>query len=146
MIVVDTGVLVALLDADDQHHQHCRGWYANAEGPLIVPTPVMVETCYVIERDSNAETEANFLLSFDDGDETTSDEDDRLFVLAQLEASGRTRMAELVKQYADFPLGAVDASVIALAERLMVNEVATIDHRHFRTIRPKHVNAFTIVP
>ncbi|NDL60701.1 PIN domain-containing protein [Phytoactinopolyspora mesophila] len=144
MIVVDTGVLVALLDADDQHHQRCRDWYIEAQGPLIVPTPVMVETCYFVERDSSPELEANFLRSFDDGGSASPEE--QPFFLAQIEPADRKRMAELIEQYADFPLGAVDASVIAVAERLNVAEVATIDHRHFTVVRPRHTKTFTLLP
>jgi len=44
------------------------------------------------------------------------------------------------------PLGAADASVIAIAERLKLTEVATLDHRHFTVVRPSHVNAFTLLP
>jgi hypothetical protein len=43
------------------------------------------------------------------------------------------RIAQLVEDYADFPLGAVDASVIALAERLDTATVITVDRRHFTT-------------
>ena len=56
------------------------------------------------------------------------------------------RMAELVAQYADLPLGSVDASVIAVAERLGVTTVMTIDRRHFTVVRPSHVDAFTLLP
>ncbi|GAA4546285.1 hypothetical protein [Pseudonocardia xishanensis] len=55
-------------------------------------------------------------------------------------------MADLVDTYADLPLGTSDASVVALAERLGVTEVATLDHRHFRVVRPRHVDAFTLLP
>lgn len=56
------------------------------------------------------------------------------------------RMAELVRDYDDLPLGTTDASVISVAERLGVDEIATLDHRHFRVVRPSHVNAFTLLP
>ena len=56
------------------------------------------------------------------------------------------RMAELVEQYADFPLGGTDASVIAIAERLGVTKVATLDRRHFGPIQPRHTDAFTLLP
>ncbi|GAB3997711.1 hypothetical protein GCM10029992_21470 [Glycomyces albus] len=56
------------------------------------------------------------------------------------------RIAELVERYADLPLGAVDASVVALAERLDIREVATIDHRHFNIVRPAHAEAFSLLP
>lgn len=52
----------------------------------------------------------------------------------------------LVLQYGDFPLGFVDAAVVAVAERLDVVEIATIDRRHFAAIRPRHVGAFTLLP
>jgi predicted nucleic acid-binding protein len=55
-------------------------------------------------------------------------------------------MAELVKPYADLPLGTCDAAVIALAERLHVDEVATLDLRHFTVVRPRHVTALTLLP
>ena len=46
----------------------------------------------------------------------------------------------------DGSLGTTDASVIALAERLGVSEVATLDQRHFRVVRPSHVDALTLLP
>jgi uncharacterized protein len=57
-----------------------------------------------------------------------------------------TRMAELVRSYADLPLGAVDASVIAIAERLKLTDVATLDRRHFTVVRPKHAKALNLLP
>jgi predicted nucleic acid-binding protein len=61
-------------------------------------------------------------------------------------AEDLARMAELVRTYADFPLGAVDAAVIAIAERLGAASIATIDHRHFRAVRPAHCEAFELLP
>jgi predicted nucleic acid-binding protein len=49
-------------------------------------------------------------------------------------------------QYVDLPLGMVDASVVALAERRGLEVIATLDQRHFRVVRAKHVDAFTLVP
>ena len=55
-------------------------------------------------------------------------------------------MADLVETYADFPLGTTAASVIALAERLDIAEIATLDRRHFTAVRPRHTNALTLLP
>jgi predicted nucleic acid-binding protein len=52
----------------------------------------------------------------------------------------------LVTTYADLPLGTTDATVIALAERLGVREIATLDRRHFTVVRPRHVPALTLLP
>jgi hypothetical protein len=46
----------------------------------------------------------------------------------------------------DLPLGTTDASVVAVAERLGVSEIATLDRRHFTVVRPRHVKAFTVLP
>ncbi|HMD45997.1 MAG TPA: PIN domain-containing protein [Acidimicrobiales bacterium] len=56
------------------------------------------------------------------------------------------RAAQLVERYADLGLGAVDASVITVGERLGATEIATLDHRHFRVVRPDHTAAFTLLP
>lgn len=56
------------------------------------------------------------------------------------------RIAELVARYRDLPLGSVDASVVAAAERLGISEIATLDRRHFGVVRPTHVAAFTLLP
>jgi hypothetical protein len=56
------------------------------------------------------------------------------------------RVAELTAQYGDHPLGGFDASLITVAERLGLDTIATLDQRHFRAVRPKHVDAFKIVP
>jgi len=55
-------------------------------------------------------------------------------------------MAELVDQYADFPLGGTDASVVALAERLGAETIVTLDRRHFGQVRPRHVERFRLLP
>ena len=56
------------------------------------------------------------------------------------------RIAELVGRYRDLPLGSVDASVVAAAERTGITEIATLDHRHFSVVRPRHVAAFALLP
>jgi predicted nucleic acid-binding protein len=56
------------------------------------------------------------------------------------------RIAELIRRYADFPLGATDASAVALAERLDTPYVATLDHRHFRAVKPRHCKTLRLLP
>jgi Predicted nucleic acid-binding protein, contains PIN domain len=56
------------------------------------------------------------------------------------------RVGELIEQYDSFPLGAVDASVIAVAERHGARRIATLDRRHFTVVQPKHTDYFTLLP
>jgi predicted nucleic acid-binding protein len=56
------------------------------------------------------------------------------------------RIAELMEQYLDLPLGIADASLIALAERHGQKQIASLDHRHLGVVRPLHVASFTLLP
>ena len=57
-----------------------------------------------------------------------------------------TRCRDLQDQYSDQSLGVVDASVLALVERLGEAKLATLDHRHFALLRPGHVDALQLLP
>lgn len=63
-----------------------------------------------------------------------------------LAAEDLGRMAELVRHYSGLRLGGTDASVIAAAQRLGINDIATVDRRHFTVVRPRHVDAFRLWP
>lgn len=69
-----------------------------------------------------------------------------VFTMLESTSADLDRIAELVEKYADVPLGTVDASVIALAERLDLPAVTTLDHRHFGVVRPCHVEALALLP
>jgi len=56
------------------------------------------------------------------------------------------RTVEILKQYADANIGFVDASLVAVAERLGINTIFTTDRRHFSLIKPAHSPAFTLLP
>lgn len=57
-----------------------------------------------------------------------------------------SRIADLVDDYADLPLGATDASVMSLAERLGTAVVVTLDRRHFTVVKPDHCPALSLLP
>lgn len=136
MLLADTGPLVAGANTRDRHHQDCADLLRNHPGPIAVPAPVIVEVCQLLASRRGAAAEAAFLTTLGSGALTVVD----------LEPADYTRAAQLVEQYADLPLGAVDATVIAVAERLGVTEIATLDRRHFTVVRPTHVEAFTLLP
>lgn len=136
MIVVDTGPIVALLNDRDDHHERCREFLANHPGPLLVPSTVFTEVCMLAERRRGTRAELAFLADVRAG----------LFTLLESTSADLDRIAELVATYSDLPLGTVDASVIALTERLNLPAVATLDHRHFSIVRPRHVPALALLP
>jgi uncharacterized protein len=97
---------------------------------------VITEVCYLIGTRLGARAEVRFLGDLAGG----------AFVIEPVDASDWLRIAELVSRYRDLPLGAVDASVVATAERLNLAQVATVDRRHFSIMRPRHVKAFELLP
>jgi len=66
--------------------------------------------------------------------------------IEELESSDYLRVAELLTTYADLRVGFVDAAVLAVVERLREPKLATLDHRHFTVMRPRHVKALELLP
>lgn len=101
-----------------------------------MPTLVITEVVHLLAARLGPEPEVRFL-----GDLAAG-----AFTVEPVSASDWLRIAELVARYQDLPLGTVDASVVAAAERLTVSEIATVDRRHFSIVRPDHIHAFTLRP
>jgi hypothetical protein len=97
---------------------------------------VVTEVAYLLETRLGWSAEVRFLGDLASGNLLTE----------PVLASDWIRIAELVAAYHDLPLGSVDASVVATAERLGATAVATLDRQHFSVVRPRHVAAFQIVP
>jgi predicted nucleic acid-binding protein len=135
-LIVDAGPLYAYVDADDAHHAACLELLETHPGPLLVPTLVVTEVAYLLGTRLGWEAEARFLGDLAGG----------ALILEAVHAADLLRMVELVVHYHDLPLGTVDASVIATAERLGITELATVDHRHFSVVRPRHTKAFSLLP
>ncbi len=136
MLIVDTGPLVAAADSADPDHEACAGLLQQETGPLPMTALVVAEAAYMIGRRISAEAEARFFRSIANGD----------LIIDALIGDDLVRIADLVATYADLPLGGTDASLIALAERLQQDTIATLDRRHFSVVRPAHVAGFEIVP
>ncbi|HKI93426.1 MAG TPA: PIN domain-containing protein [Gaiellaceae bacterium] len=134
LAVVDAGPLYAAADADDADHARSLATLSSPELRLVVPALVIAEATYFVGRRLGPAAEAAFLRGLGALDVEAPDAEDF------------TRMAQLVDEYADFPLGGTDASVIALAERLEAPIVVTLDRRHFGAVRPRHRDAFELLP
>jgi predicted nucleic acid-binding protein len=134
LAVVDTGPLYAALDLDDDDHEASVAALGRSAVRLVIPMLVVAEVSYLAATRLGAKAEATFIAG-----------------LSDLDVDGPppqewTRIAELIRQYENFPLGATDASVVALAERLGTTHVITLDRRHFQAIRPSHCEALQLLP
>ena len=102
----------------------------------MVPTLVITEVACLVGTRLGTGAEVRFL-----GDVASGD-----FIVEPVADGDWLRIAELVARYGDLPLGTVDGSIVAAAERLGVTQVATFDHRHFTVVRPAHIDALEILP
>ncbi len=135
-LVLDTGPLLAALDAADPDHARCAALLADAREDLTIPTLVLAELDYWCQRRLGAEIWLAFV-------------DDLLAGAYRAECptpADLARCREIQSEYADHNLGVVDASVLALLERLGESRLATLDHRHFAMVRPRHTKALELLP
>lgn len=133
-LIVDTGPLVAMLDATDPDHERCTRVLQQADEARVVPVCVLVEVEYMLRP--WPEAFAALLADFEAGS----------LELVDLPVRWLVRAGELVDEYRDLSLGLVDATVIAATEMLRETKVATLDHRHFAVVRPAHASALTLLP
>ncbi len=135
-LVLDTGPILALLDADDSAHSRCVALLDEVDEPLVVVAATLVEVDYWIRKRLQPEVWSIFVEDIVSG----------AYRLEHPSPHDLTRIAELEADYADLDLGMVDAAVIATCERLGERKVATLDQRHFRTVRPKHCDYLKLLP
>lgn len=136
MLIVDAGPLYAAAATRDKHHRRSAELLSSAPRPLLVPALVLTEVSYLLSDRIGPHAELAFARAVAGGE----------LVVEPVLDSEWERIAELMERYLDLPLGMVDASVVALAERHGLDTIATLDHRHFATVKPRHVAGFTLVP
>lgn len=132
--VVDAGPLYAATNSADPDHARSLADLQRADLQLVIPALVVTEVVQFLGRRHGPNAEARFLAGLAG------------FQVEAPAPEDYARIAELVEQYADFPLGGVDASVVALAERLETPLVLTLDRRHFAAVRPSHCESFQLLP
>ena len=134
--VVDTGVVLALAIAGDPRHQDVSRALASHVGGLILPDPVILESAQLIGRRFGSKSEARLIRRL------VATDWRRMSVAAE----DLDRVADLIETYADANIGFVDGAIVAIAERLGATRLFTLDRRDFGIIRPRHVQAFELLP
>jgi hypothetical protein len=135
-LIADSGAIVALYDRRDPHHRTMTQAFQENRAPALLPVLTLPEIDFLLGRGIGAAAQAAFLNDLRAGAYTR-------VALVDEDLEGA---AELASTYGDLGIGLVDASVIAAAERLGVTRIATLDQRHFRSIRPRGGKPFTLVP
>ena len=116
--------MLAALDDKDEQHLACTELLSAVRGSRIVPAPVLVELDYMTSRELGPAAFQTIL------DQIHRD----ALAIEELEPADYVRV------------GFVDAAVLAVVERLREPKLATLDHRHFSVMRPRHVDALELLP
>jgi predicted nucleic acid-binding protein len=122
--LLDTGPIVAFLDASDSQHEHVAGGLDKFTGRFVTTSAVIVEAMHFVSRSPFGPA---LLIEFLLQSQTLIHECTALNDLAMA--------AELMAEYADTPMDFADATLVLLASRLKIFEVCTLDRRGFRTYR-----------
>jgi hypothetical protein len=134
--ILDTSFLFALTDLSDRNHARVLSIAQSIDEPLLLPTVVLPEVCYLIASRLGHQAMRKFLASLAVGD----------IQIESLTAIDLERVNQVLEKYADSQLDFVDAVIFAIAERLNITRVLTLDRRDFSIMRPKHCDYFEILP
>lgn len=132
--LIDTGALLALLDADDNWHQRCVEAFSSLKLPLATTAAVLAELFHLLGEHPNNLNAAWTLLR-----------SGAICVLPITDADSAD-LERLMKQYADRPMDFADATLVHLAERESLSVICTIDHNDFETYRIEGKRTFSIFP
>lgn len=136
MLLTDTGPLVAAAATREVDHAACRTLLRDATRPIVVPQTVTTEVAYLLGARIGPHAELAFARSIRAGE----------LMVEPVQPQDWERVSELVGTYVDLPLGLVDASVVAIAERLGQTRIASLDHRHLGVVRPAHCDRLQLFP
>lgn len=134
--LVDTGFLFALANVRDNLHDRAFEVARTLSDTIIVPIAVLPEICYLLDSRLGHDVMRQFLVRLQTGP----------MLIESVSKTDLPRVSEILDQYADARIDFVDATIVALAERLDITRILTTDQRHFRLFRPKHCTAFEILP
>jgi len=136
LIVLDTSVALAFMDRDDDDHEAVRGWMTSQVGELVTTPLVVAELDHLVSRQGGSAAVRALRQDLDRG-----------AYLVEWWPTAIHEAIAVAKRYESMELGLADASLVILAGRLRTTDIATLDERHFRALKPlSGGKAFTLLP
>lgn len=133
-VIADTSGVIALLDATDKHHASIRTLAFNLD--LLIPTTILPEVDYLATKYLGEIVARTFVEDLSEG----------AFTYLPIEPADLRPIHSIMSRYADIPIGLVDASLVALADRHGVQSILTLDRRHFSIIRSERFEYWNLLP
>jgi predicted nucleic acid-binding protein len=125
---------VAFFDKDDRYHSLCVEVLKGIREPLITTWPVLTECFYLLNF--SWEVQDNLWVFIRRGG----------IEIYPLEKELLLHCRELMKQYRDLPMDLADATLVALADTILILKIFTLDHKDFSIYRFKQKKRFTLIP
>lgn len=135
-VIVDASFLVSLTNPKERHHQACVQVAHEISSRLIIPITVIPEAAHIIAKRISHRAMRLFI----------SQMQHPQWQIETVTAVDLERAVQVLETYADAQLDFADSTIIAIAERLKIETILTLDRRDFTMIRPSHVDFFEIRP
>jgi len=132
--LIDTGVIVALVDRNDHWHRACVDVYNHTNLPLLTTEAVLAEVFHLTYR--NLRDVAGVWTLLRSG----------AIHMVSMEHDELPEVRKLMEDYADHPMDFADATLVHLAARKGISLILTVDHDDFETYRIGGRKKFTILP
>ena len=132
--LLDTGPLVAYLNATDPAHQDVGEALDGFSGQLCTTGAVITEAMHFV---AGSPAGPRLLAEF----VTTA----RVRVFDFAQPAAIRQCATLMEKYADTPMDYADATLVLLAERVKCLDILTLDRRGFSTYRSTENRGFRLV-
>lgn len=132
-VLLDTGPLVAILDAGDPHHRPCCQVFENLRTPLVTTEAVLTEVLHLLGTNQAQDLALAFVVR-------------GAAALVPTDRPALVSIRALMKKYADTPMDYADATLVDLANELGTNVVFTLDRRGFLTYRLPGRRSFELLP
>ena len=135
-IVLDSSIVIALIVADEPDHEEVKRWIFEIDDDLVTTPLGLAEMDHAVERRAGRLVAARMWQDFDRG-----------AYQVRWWADALSETLKIARVEGHLGIGLVDASLVALAERLGTNRIATLDHRHFRQLTLRRgAEHFTVLP
>jgi predicted nucleic acid-binding protein len=132
--LLDTGFLVALVNARDPDHEPCVEVWNTLRGGVVTVEGVLVEASHLLARARGGSSAALNLAASVDA------------TIVPLDARRMHAAAGLMERYRNVPMDLVDALLVLAAQDLSIRDVLTLDRRGFAVYRVRARQALRILP
>lgn len=133
-ILLDTGPLVALLDARDSWHERCLVQWHELGHRCLTTDAVVTEATHLVARGgAPAHVPLDFILASS-------------IPIVPLEVSGHRYATRLMRHYSDTPMDYADATLVVVADVMKLRRIFTLDRRGFGSYKRSDGKDFAIVP